>query len=216
MRKLKKFLLALLSLLIGGIILVFALNFYISHSTSKNIYKNIEDLPVAQTVIILGASVHSDGRLSPVLQDRMDTGLELYRNGKVKNFLLTGDHRTDDYNEVRAMKNYLLKLNVPHDHIFTDPGGLNTYESMFRSQAVFDVSSAVVVTQPFHLPRTLFIAEGLGLDYKGYPATSHLYKTELSLLLREKLANIKAFIAIFGPGPSTNEFLKQPITGTPL
>lgn len=215
MNKLKKFALLLLSLLICGIVVVLFLSFYISHSTNDSIYSSVRDLPPAHTVIILGASVHSDGKLSPVLQDRMDTGLELYRSRKVKRFLLTGDHRTDDYNEVSAMENYLLKLGVPKKHIFTDPGGLNTYESMYRSREVFEVPSAVVVTQPFHLPRTIFIANELGMDYKGYPANSRYYTTEASLLFREKLANIKAVFTLLNKNTSSAILSKQPITCTP-
>lgn len=212
MKILKKLTLLFFSLLIGGIVVVLFLSFYINYSTSNSVYSKLEDLPQAHTVIILGASVHSDGKLSPVLQDRMDTGLELYRSGKVKRFLLTGDHRTDDYNEVSAMQNYLLKLEVPKKHIFIDPGGLNTYESMYRSREVFEVPSAVVVTQPFHLPRTLFIANELGLNYTGYPATSNYYKTETTQIIREKLANIKAVYTLFNKKPSSSILIKQPIT----
>lgn len=215
MKRLKKLALLLFSLLFFGIVVVLFLSFYISHSTSDSIYSNLKDLPPAHTVIILGASVHSDGKLSPVLQDRMDTGLELYRNKKVKRFLLTGDHRTDDYNEVSAMQNYLLNLGVPGKHIFIDPGGLNTYESMYRSREVFEVPSAVVVTQPFHLPRTIFIANELGMDYTGFPADSHYYKTEASLLIREKLANIKAVFTLLNNKSSSAILSKQPITCTP-
>lgn len=215
MKKFKRLALIFFSLLGIGIVVLLFLSFYISRSTSNSIYHSVEDLPRAHTVIILGASVHSDGKLSPVLQDRMDTGLKLYQKGKVKRFLLTGDHRTDDYNEVSAMQNYLLKLGVPEKHIFMDPGGLNTYESMYRSREIFEVPSAVVVTQPFHLPRTIFIANELGMDYKGYPADSHLYKTESSLLFREKLANLKAVFTLLQKKPATAILTKQPITCSP-
>ena len=105
MKKFKKFALFLFSSLLLGILVVIALNFYIRSTTSEMIYKSVDALPGANTVIILGASVHGNGKLSPVLQDRVDTGFYLYRKGKVKQFLLTGDHRTDDYNEVSAMQN---------------------------------------------------------------------------------------------------------------
>ncbi|UJH92226.1 YdcF family protein [Antarcticibacterium sp. 1MA-6-2] len=197
MKKLKKILFFLLFSFLSGILVVIALNLYIYSSTNEKIYKTVEALPEANTVIILGASVHANGKLSPVLQDRVDTGFYLYRKGKVKQFLLTSDHRTDDYDEVSAMRNYLMKRGVPLKDISTDPAGLNTFESMHRSQNVFDVSNAVVVTQPFHLPRTIFIAQNLGLDYSGFPAASVEYKTEKKLIFREKLANFKAVYDVF-------------------
>lgn len=201
----------LFSSLLMGILVIVALNFYISSSTSNKIYKSVEALPGAQTVIILGASVHSSGKLSPVLQDRVDTGLYLYRKGKVKQFLLTGDHRTEDYDEVTAMKNYLLKKGVPAKDISTDPAGLSTYESMHRSKGIYDIPSAIVVTQPFHLPRTIFIAQNLGLDYSGFPAASNEYNTESKLILREKLANFKAVYDVWFKDSSSAKDVK-PVT----
>lgn len=215
MKKTKRILVAFLYLLILGVTAIFVLNAYISKTTSSKIYRDLSNLPAAHTGIILGASVHSSGRLSPVLQDRVDTGLELYRKGKVERLLLSGDNRSQDYDEVSAMRNYLLDRGVPAEHIYIDPAGLNTYDSMYRSKEIFQVPSAIVVTQPFHLPRTLFIAQHLGLDYSGFPATPRQYKTELNLLNREKLANVKVmFDMLFRPRPNPND-PKVPVTGQP-
>lgn len=192
MKKFKKFLSYILLFLLLGIVAVLGLHEYIQYNTSSEIYQDINSLPASHTVIVLGASVHSDGKLSPILKDRVDTALELYRKGKAKQFLLSGDNREEDYDEVSAMKNYLLERNVPADIISTDPAGIDTYDSMYRSGLVYDVPSAVVVTQEFHLPRTLFIAKNLGYDYKGYAAHSVSYSTEQKLQSREKLANVKA------------------------
>ena len=196
MNRLKKFIRFILILFALGILFIWGISLYIQQVTVSNIYKNIENLPATNTVIVLGASVHSDGKLSPILQDRVDTALNLYNNAKVKRFLLSGDNRTDDYDEVSAMRNYLLDRCVPESIIFIDPAGLDTFDSMYRSSKVFDIPEAIVVTQMFHLPRTLFIAQNLGLNYIGFPATSGLYKTENSLVRREKLANVKAIFEI--------------------
>ncbi|RKS53536.1 SanA protein [Gillisia mitskevichiae] len=176
----------------GGIAFIWGLSTYIIETTSDEIYSEISDLPVTNTLIVLGASVHSDGKLSPILRDRVDTALEIYRSGRAKQFLLSGDNRRNDYDEVSAMKNYLLERDVPENLIFTDPAGLDTYDSMYRSDHVYKIPNAIIVTQKFHLPRTLFIAEGLGLDYIGFPAKERFYETENNLIRREKLANLKA------------------------
>lgn len=171
---------------------IWALGSYISNSTEAFIYEEIETIPSSETVIVLGASVFSDGKLSPILQDRMDSALELFNQNKVQQFLLSGDHKTDDYNEVDAMNNYLLQKNVPQNKIILDHAGYDTYDSMYRSNAVFNISEAIVVTQGFHLPRTIFIARNLGQDFKGYAAKPGVYKTSEQLLSREKFANFKA------------------------
>jgi len=196
MNRLKKFLQFILILFALGILVIWGISIYIQQITVSSIYEEIETLPAAHTVIVLGASVHSDGKLSPILQDRVDTALDLYKKDKVKRFLLSGDNRTDDYDEVSAMRNYLLDRCVPEAIIFTDSAGLDTFDSMYRSRKIYDIPDAVVVTQNFHLPRTLFIAKHLGLNYIGFPATPVLYKTESSLIRREKLANVKAVFEI--------------------
>jgi len=192
MNRLKRIIRFILILFALGILFIWGVSIYIQQVTVSNIYEDVETLPATNTVIVLGASVHSDGKLSPILQDRVDTALDLYNKGKVKRFLLSGDNRTDDYNEVSAMQNYLLERCVPEAIIFIDPAGLDTFDSMYRSRKIYKVSDAVVVTQNFHLPRTLFIAQNLGLNYIGFPATAVHYKTEESLIRREKLANFKA------------------------
>jgi SanA protein len=196
MNRLKKILQFILILFALGILVIWGISIYIQLITVSSIYEEIETLPAAHTVIVLGASVHSDGKLSPILQDRVDTALDLYKKDKVKRFLLSGDNRTDDYDEVSAMRNYLLDRCVPEAIIFTDSAGLDTFDSMYRSRKIYDIPDAVVVTQNFHLPRTLFIAKHLGLNYIGFPATPVLYKTESSLIRREKLANVKAVFEI--------------------
>jgi SanA protein len=196
MKKLKRTLIFFLICLSLLFLTIWGLHIYIIRDTNNRIYGNIADVPSFHTVIILGASVHSDGKLSPILQDRVDTGLSLYRSGKAKRFLLSGDNRRADYNEVNAMRNYLLARNVPENHILMDPAGIDTYDSMYRSRAIFKVYDAIVVTQEFHLPRTLFIAKNLGFNYYGYPAVSNRYKTESSLRRREKLANFKALYEV--------------------
>ena len=214
MNKLKKFIFFFLFISASGLLVIWGLNAYILNTSATRIFHTIDTVPASHTVIILGASVHSDGKLSPILQDRVDTGLKLYNNGKAKRFLLSGDNRKSDYDEVSSMKNYLMDRDVPESHIFTDPAGIDTYDSMYRSRAIFEVPSAIVVTQQFHLPRTIFIANNLGLDYSGYPADSRQYKTEASLRRREKLANFKAvYELIFNQKPAKMG-QKNPIMGS--
>lgn len=192
MNKFKKFLVFFIILLGGCIFFIWGLSSYIDKSTSSEIYNEMSALPSSNTVIVLGASVYSNGKLSPILQDRVDTALQIYKAGKASRFHLSGDNRRNDYDEVSAMKNYLLEREVPENLISTDPSGLDTFDSMSRANHIYKISNAVVVTQNFHLPRALFITENLGLNYIGFPANTKHYKTESNLIRREKLANIKA------------------------
>lgn len=192
MRRLKKF---ILFSVIGLILIIFAIlgiEAIFKRNTQDLIYNDISALPKSETVIILGASVHADGKLSPILKDRVDTAIKLFENNKVENFLVSGDHRTDDYNEIAAMTGYLEERGIDKELIISDPAGLDTYDSMYRAGNIYNIKDAIVVTQKFHLPRTLFIASNLDLNYKGFPADQRAYQTEYRLKQREKLANIKA------------------------
>ncbi|MUP46205.1 hypothetical protein E0K83_10675 [Gramella sp. BOM4] len=192
MRRFKKI---ILFSVIGLVLIIFAVlgvEAIFKRQTANLIYEDISALPQTETVIILGASVHADGKLSPILQDRVDTAIKLFEQGKVDNFLVTGDHRSDDYNEVDAMVNYLEKNGIDEELIKADHAGLDTYDSMYRAGKVFGVDNAVVVTQAFHLPRALFIASNLDLNYYGFTADQRAYQTEYRLKQREKLANLKA------------------------
>jgi len=213
MKKLKKILIFSIICISLLVIAIWGLHIYIVKSTNSRIYEKIAEVPSFHTVIILGASVHSDGKLSPILQDRVDTGLHLYRSGKAKRFLLSGDNRRSDYDEVNAMRNYLLDRDVPKEHIFIDPAGIDTYDSMYRSRAVFKIHDAIVVTQEFHLPRTMFIATRLGFNYYGYPAISKKYQTESSLKRREKLANFKALYEVISQQIPSGMEEVTPVTG---
>ncbi|MCM4155667.1 ElyC/SanA/YdcF family protein [Gramella sp. AN32] len=192
MKRLKKFLFASILGLILLVVLVLYIESVFKTETKPYIYSEISELPNTETVIILGASVHSDGKLSPILKDRMDTAIKLFKNNKVKRFLVTGDHRTDNYNEVAAMVNYLEENGIEKSKIKKDHAGLDTYDSMYRAGRVFNIKDAVVVTQEFHLPRAVFIARKLDMDYKGFVAKGSKYTTENKLRHREKLANVKA------------------------
>jgi len=192
MRRLKKIILASVISLVLVIFAILGIEAIFQRQTAEHIYTNMSNVPPAKTVIILGASVHADGKLSPILQDRVDTAIRLYKNNKVNNFLVTGDHRSDDYNEVAAMVGYLEENGIEKSLIISDHAGLDTYDSMYRAGKLFEVENAIVVTQKFHLPRTLFIAKNLGLNYKGFAADQRAYQTEYRLKQREKLANLKA------------------------
>ena len=127
MKKLIK--ISLLTILTLGIF-YFSVNAYILHSAKAYIIKDITKVPSKYTCIVLGAHVGNDGTPSIVLADRLEAALNLYRKGKVKRFLLTGDHGQKNYDEVNNMKRYLEEKGVPQQDIFLDHAGFDTYNSM--------------------------------------------------------------------------------------
>jgi len=208
----KIFRIGLLSLIIAGIV-YFAVNKYIHHISKKYIYTSLENIPAKYTCIVLGAHVGNDGTPSSVLADRLDAALELYRYGKIKRFLLTGDHGRKNYDEVNNMKRYLMEKEVPQKDIFLDHAGFDTYNSMVRAKEIFLVKEAIIVTQEFHLSRSIYIAQKKGIDVCGYAAfidkTTYLNYLEF----RESIANLKAFWEMLINRKPKFGGTKIPITG---
>jgi SanA protein len=198
------------------LIFILATNLYIISSTSGQISdgKNL-DKPNAECIIVLGARVYADGSLSPMLRDRIDEAIRLYEAGYAPKILMSGDNSLVMYNEVYAMKKYAVLKGVPKDVIFMDHAGFSTYDSIYRAKAIFQIKSAIIVTQRYHLYRAIYIADSFGLKVLGVNADPRSYAGQTNRDLREILARVKDFVSVFlKPEP---KFLGDPIpiSGTP-
>ena len=162
-----------------------------------------------QAIIVLGAYVRPNGSLSPALRERLEAGLDLYQRGGAPKILVTGDHGTKNYNEVQAMKDYLLSKYIPEQDIFMDHAGFDTYDSLYRARDVFGIKRALVVSQDFHVPRAVYIGRALGLEVYGVSA-SVSYPWWFRMVMREWLARAKAVfdVELWHPKP---KFLGSPI-----
>nr|PZN69401.1 MAG: hypothetical protein DIU55_13025 [Bacillota bacterium] len=178
-------------LAIGGL-LVLAVNALV-YFPGRRLITTAEAARPAQAALVLGAGVYADGRPTPMLRDRLETALALYRAGKVRKLLLSGDHSRPDYDEVNAMRRYLEERGVPPEDLFLDHAGFDTYDSLYRAAAVFQVEDVIVVTQGFHLPRALWVATRLGLRAQGVAADRFRYGVERAYAAREFAARVKAF-----------------------
>ena len=163
----KKYIWRLSILGLAFAIAVVSINYYIFTASEDYIYKQVPATPKCYTAIVLGAMVSKSGRLSDFLQDRLDVSIELFNNGKINRFLLSGDHGKVDYDEVNSMKAYLIEKGIPTDSIFLDHAGFDTYNSIVRAKEIFKVTDIMIVTQEFHLPRAVYIARSQGLIAYG-------------------------------------------------
>ncbi len=137
------------------------------------------DAPSRPVAIIFGAA-------GDILTDRVSTGVELYKAGKVKKLLMTGDNGRNGYNEPQTMKDQAIAEGIPAKDIVLDYAGFRTYDSLYRAHAIFGVTSALLVTQRYHLPRALFLARRLGIsDAVGVDAAKRHYVGQWSFDLRE-------------------------------
>jgi SanA protein len=189
-------------------------NLVITQSAKDYIVQSPEDAPRAQVAIVLGARIWVDGTPMDMLGDRLETGVRLYESGKVDKLLLSGEHYQVPYNQVDSMLQYVLQRGVPEEDVFTDNAGLSTYDTMYRAREVFQVKSALVVTQDFHLSRAVYTARHLGLEAIGVVADLQSYRDEAPNAAREILARVNAVIELHITHPRPAELGEPiPITG---
>ena len=147
----------------------------------------------ADCILILGAGIEDDSTPSPMLKDRLDVGVWLYKLGAAPKILLSGDNGSIGHNEIHVMLNYVIEAGVPREDIFCDHAGFSTYDSMYRARDVFCVSKAIVITQEYHEYRALYIGQKLGLEVKGVSSDQERYAGQFYRDFREMLAIAKDF-----------------------
>ena len=185
--------------------LVLGLNAYVMQSVKGDIAgvdtgSGISDAEVEdcrsidpQCIMVLGCAVWLDNEPSPMLKDRLDTAIALYKAGVAPKLLLSGDNSVVEYSEPDCMLKYTLAQGVPPEDIFLDFAGFSTYESVYRSHAVFMADRMIVVTQKYHLFRALKACEALGIEAKGAASDQQKYAGRFYREAREVLARNKDF-----------------------
>ena len=191
MKKIFKYILIVLIVIILVPVII---NFYVILSTKNRIVSGYSELLTdIDYIVVLGAGIRR-GKPSPMLEDRLKTGISLYNNDISNKILITGDHMNDDYDEVTVMKNYLLEHGIPEEDIITDNYGISTYYSIYRVKNVYKSNKVVIVSQRYHLYRALFLSDNLDLESYGVEADLRYYYGQWYREIREILARNKDFI----------------------
>lgn len=200
-----KKILLILGIVIAIFILIFiGINIYVVTSTKKSIItvSKAKELNDIDCILVLGAGVWGD-KPSPMLEDRLIQGIELYKNNVSNKIIMSGDHGSEEYDEVNIMKQFAIGREVASEDIFMDHAGFSSYESLYRAKEIFKVKKIIIVTQEYHLYRALYIAKQLGIEAYGVSADPRQYAGQFSREIREIFARDKDFIkCIFKPEPT--------------
>lgn len=129
--------------------------------------KDVSLLQPRDVAIVFGAGVDPDRRPTPFLLARLETAVELYKQGKVKKLLLSGDNRARNYNEPFVMREVVIELGVAAEDAIADYAGLGTYDSCYRAKHIFGVTNVYLVTQGYHVPRAVYTCQKIGIDSIG-------------------------------------------------
>ena len=170
----------------------------VSSFAQPYISSTMDDLPAQKVGLMLGTSPRlSGGRPNLYFTYRVQAATDLYEQGKIEYILVSGDNRKKEYNEPRAMRDALIKKGISEDHIILDYAGFRTFDSMIRAEKVFGQDSFIVISQPFHNERAVFIARKSGIEAYGFNARDVDVAADFKTKLREVGARVKMILDIY-------------------
>ncbi len=181
---------------------VFGISIYVKQSAKKYVLDMDSAGSGYDCVLVLGCGVWGE-KPSHMLEDRLLVGIELCKRGASEKLLMSGDHGSEEYDEVNVMKNFATERGLESEDVFMDHAGFSTYESMYRARDIFKAEKVLIVTQEYHLYRAIYDARKLGLDAYGVTSDLRDYGGQDFRDIRELLARNKDFVyTIIQPQPT--------------
>jgi len=189
---------AVVVVLVLGILFFFGANIWVVSSTKAQVLSAYDKLPDHRVALVLGTSHKTTAGLpNQFFEKRMDTAAELYKVGKIDHFILSGDNRSKFYNEPVEMRKALITRGVPSSAITLDFAGLRTLDSVVRSKEVFGQDKIIIITQPFHSYRALFISQFYNIDAVAVVASDPDLEISFKVRIREYFARTKAVLDLY-------------------
>lgn len=197
-KRLKKLGLILIAVITVNVLLILFCNWKIEQKSSDYLFSNTHKIPNNKVGLVLGTSKWlTDGRENLYFKYRIEAAAALYKAGKIKYILVSGDNRFENYNEPREMHNALVAKGVPSEVIVLDYAGFRTLDSIVRCKKVFGQQAVTIISQPFHNKRALYIASSYGMQAVAFNARDVNLHMGFKTQLREKFARVKVFIDLY-------------------
>lgn len=186
-------------LMLTGVLVVAAIDLYISRQAEPYLYTDVNKIPHRKAALLLGTNKYIvKGRKNYYYLYRIQAAAALWKAGKIEAIVVSGTHDSKYYNETRSMYNDLIKAGVPEKYISQDFAGFRTLDSLIRAEAIFDLKKYIIISQKFHLERAIFIARAKGQDVIGFEAKAKEgTKAAYRMKARELLARTKAFLDVY-------------------
>ncbi len=193
--KLKKLCKIMVLLFVVISIYIMSVNFFVVFSQERKIVPSgtAAHLKDAEYALVLGCGIRGD-EPSDMLYDRLIKAVELMNENEDLVLILSGDNSGPTYNEVGVMHRFMVEHGVEESRLIDDNCGFSTGESMENFLSEYDDKKVIIITQPFHLYRALYIAERLGIEAYGLEAAPNRYAHEYFYSLREIAARNKDFL----------------------
>ena len=198
MKILKKIIIYGLIFLGISVLFVWYANHTIESETKDFVSYDVQKLPNEKVGLLLGTGKFlSNGKENSYFFYRIDATEKLYKSGKIKNVLISGDNSQKDYNEPEDMMNELIKRGIPKEHIYLDFAGFRTLDSVVRAKEIFGQNSFIIISQKFHNERAVYLARKNGIEAYGYNAKDVNKYFGFKTKVREHFARVKVFVDFF-------------------
>lgn len=203
----KKILLLILLFLVSWF---FGANYLIRSNAEDKVFNSVSDCPEVKVGLVLGTSpTLRNGSPNLYFVYRIEAAVALYKAGKIKYILVSGDNGSKEYDEPSEMRNALVAAGIPFDKIYLDYAGFRTLDSMERALKVFGQKKLIVISQQFHNERAIYLAEHFGIECYGFNAKDVVTMRGFKTKFRERFARMKVFWDIFWGVDS--KFLGEPV-----
>ncbi len=197
-RRLRRWLLIAAAVLALLVVFVAGVNWSLLKKAEGKVFNDAGKLERRDVTVILGTSPIVAGKwLNQFFESRMDAAASLWKAEKTRHFIVSGDNSRKDYDEPTAMRDALVKRGVPISAITLDYAGFRTLDTMARARAVFGQQRVIVVTDDFHLPRSLFLAEAHGMDAIGFCGIPVTGEWTRRTRYREVLSRVAAWLDVY-------------------
>lgn len=179
-------------------IIVALCNISVDRNAEGRTFSNINDVPTMQTALLLGTNPKTrDGkRPSSFYLARINATAELYKHGKFRQLIISGDRR-EGYDEPQTMRHDLIERGVPDSIIMMDGQGYRTLLSLKNSKQYFGIHDMIIISQKWHNERSIFLADKMNIKAVGYNADDVSHPRAIWTHIRELLARVKLFIDLY-------------------
>ena len=185
-------------LVFTGAMLVLASNWWVVRTTEEQIYFSIHELPANDVGLVLGTSKFvRTGKENLFFRYRMEATARLWKEGKIKYLILSGNNDSEYYNEPADMQRSLVRLGIPASVMTLDYAGYRTFDSVVRCKDVFNQEKITIISQNFHNARALYIGNHEGIDAVAFAAQDVPDGYSLRTLIREYLARPYALLDVY-------------------
>lgn len=184
-------------LFLASTLFIWTTNRSVLNSADGRVYTETEQIPAQVVALVLGTSPKvKNGNKNLFFERRMNAAAKLYQAGKAKKILVSGDNGSAYYDEPTAMQKALIQRGIPKEDIALDYAGFRTLDSVIRAHKVFGVEKCVIVTDDFHLPRALFVAEEEGIEAVGFQTDPLPMSVSPQTFLREVAARSMMWVDV--------------------